>query len=161
METLFRIFTVIATNAPLWVWPLFIALVLLGLRATKQRQMPVWVIYLLPLLGLLSLNIVIKMDNPIVVWSMFAIGYFGGALFGYAKQRQWLIAKDNGRATVAGEWLTMATMMAIFCLNFVSGTIQAIVPEVYTSTGFIAVYVVLIALASGIFLGRGVRVFRS
>ena len=44
------------SNIPIWVLPLFIVLFIVGLRASKDRSVPILLIYLLPLLGLLTLR---------------------------------------------------------------------------------------------------------
>lgn len=151
----------ILNGVPLWVWPLFVVLLLFGLRATKQRRVPVWVSYLLPLMGLLSINTAAQTGNTSLVWGMFCAGYIAGTALGYVLQRRWIILKEEGRITLAGEWVTLITMMTIFLANFVAGTLKAINPELYQSNGFIVVFVFLIACASGVFFGRAVRVFRS
>lgn len=46
----------ILTGTPVWVWPLFAGLVFVGLRATRTRFVPVWLVYVLPLLGVLSMR---------------------------------------------------------------------------------------------------------
>jgi hypothetical protein len=40
------------TETPIWVWPLFILLLVLGLRARPERAVPVGLFYGLPFLGI-------------------------------------------------------------------------------------------------------------
>ena len=40
--------TQLLTGAPIWVWPLLGVLILMGLRACKERSAPVLLIYGLP-----------------------------------------------------------------------------------------------------------------
>ena len=40
--------TTFISNVPLWVVPLFIVLLILGLRASKARRVPIYVLYALP-----------------------------------------------------------------------------------------------------------------
>lgn len=37
-----------ATGAPVWVWPLLMALIALGVSRMRDREMPVWRLLLLP-----------------------------------------------------------------------------------------------------------------
>ncbi len=151
----------ILNGVPIWVWPLFVALLLLGLKATKRRSTPIWVPYALSLLGLLSLNTVSNLGNSYLVWAVFGIACFVGAFIGFAKQQKWLITKEQGQLVLAGEWMTLTTMMIVFLANFVAGTLKAISPGLYQSDGFIFAFTAVIALASGIFLGRAWRIIRS
>ena len=151
----------ILNGVPIWVWPLFLVLLFFGLRASRQRSAPVWVSYLLPLMGLLSINTAANLGNPLLVWSIFVVGYVVGLILGIILQSKWIVSKDKGRVTLAGEWMTLTTMMTIFLANFVAGTLKAVSPALYQSYGFVVVFVFLIACASGMFFGRGVQVYRS
>lgn len=151
----------IISNIPIWVWPLFLLLLFFGLRATKERQSPIWPLYLLPLLGLLALNTASRLDGAILVWGVFPIAYIAGVLIGYSKQKGWLLSRQGSRITLAGEWMTLVTMMIVFWMNFFAGFLKAVAPELSESNMFILVFVVLTACASGIFLGRGWYVLRN
>lgn len=151
----------ILQGAPIWVWPLLVLLVVVGLRATKTREVPVWLAYATPLLGLISINRLVDLPNPALVWSVYAIGYAAGLAAGYALQRRWLISKQGGRLKLEGEWVTFTTMMLLFSMSFVGGIVSDINAGLYGSFGFIVVYTGLIAIASGSFLGRALRLYRT
>ena len=52
----------IITETPVWVWPLFLLLLAVGLRARHERFVPVGLFYGLPLLGLSALNAVLGLS---------------------------------------------------------------------------------------------------
>lgn len=52
------------SSIPIWVFPLFLLLLILGLRASKTRRVPIAVIYALPLLGILTLNNIVSLEAP-------------------------------------------------------------------------------------------------
>jgi len=151
----------IINGTPIWVWPLFLVLVMLGLRATKRRIVPAWIFYLMPLLGLLAINGVYQRGGTLVIWLVFALAYGAGIVLGYIKQQQWLISKQGGRVELRGEWVTLLTMMVVFLANFVAGFVAAVSPQLYASQSFVVVFVAMTAMASGVFFGRAWRVFRS
>ena len=68
------------------------------------------------------------------------------------------MGKQDNRVILAGEWVTMATVMVIFWANFVRGTIQALNPEIYLSSTFTIVFSVIVGTVAGSFLGRSLRI---
>nr|ABY79049.1 hypothetical protein [endosymbiont of Ridgeia piscesae] len=151
--------TAILTGAPIWVWPLLVLMITLGLIASKGRSRSYIPIYFFWLLGFLSLNAVNGLTPAPVIWGIFGVAYLLGAAFGYRFQGRIIISKSGGRITLKGEWLSMNVLMTIFWMNFVGGVVQAISPEAYASTGFHALFAVVAGLASGTFIGRALRVF--
>lgn len=151
--------TGILTGAPIWVWPLLVVLITLGLLASKSRTRPCLPTYLYWLLGLISLNALNALSPAPVVWMAFAAAYLLGAWLGYHFQKRIIIAKSAGRITLKGEWLSMLVLMLIFWMNFVGGVINAISPEVYASTTYHMVFATVAGLAAGTFIGRALRVF--
>ncbi|MCF6320560.1 MAG: hypothetical protein L3J32_02185 [Rhizobiaceae bacterium] len=149
----------ILMGPPVWVWPLLAGLLILGLRASKTRRVPIILIYLLPLLGLISINAVVGLERQLIAWIVYFAAYGIGVFAGFAKQAKWLLAKESGRVRLAGEWITLSAMMTIFWVNFIVGTVGAVNPQLLSNAGFIAVSVGLIACASGSFLGRALRVY--
>ena len=77
------------TQTPIWVWPLFILLVVLGLRARRERLVPLAMFYALPLLGFSALNAVIGLAAGPSIWVIFAVAYGAGIYGGYLVQRSY------------------------------------------------------------------------
>ena len=90
----------IFTNAPIWVWPLFVLLVVLGLRARKTRRVPVIVMYFLPLFVISTLRNVSGLPGGNVVWILFAFGYLSGIWAGNRLQKRWILDRDGRHADV-------------------------------------------------------------
>ena len=153
--------TAILTGAPIWVWPLLVVMVILGLLASKSRTRTYIPIYFFWLLGFLSLNAVNSLSPAPLIWGAFGVAYVLGALYGYRFQRRIIIKKSDGRITLKGEWLSMIVLMAIFWMNFVGGVVRAISPDIYTSNGFHAIFAIIAGLASGTFIGRAIRVYQT
>lgn len=154
-------FLTIISNVPVWVWPLLIGLLFLGLRATRERAVSKAVLLSMPLLALLSVPTLMHMEPTILVWTLYPLGYAIGTYIGYIKQARWLIADNGSRVTVSGEWLTLTSIMILFCANFVGGTISAMAPQIYTSLGFVAAYLAILATTSGLFAGRAIYIWRG
>lgn len=149
----------IITGSPLWIWPLLAFLVWYGLRASRTRTTTAIAVYLLPLLGLISVNAVLKMPHQGIVWTAYAAAYLIGIAAGAALQRRWLLQKNGLQVTLAGEWFSMAVLMTIFWMNFAGGVFRVLLPDLYANTAFLAAFAMVVGTASGTFSGRALRVW--
>lgn len=147
-------FSAIVSGAPIWVWPLLLLLILLGLRASRTRTAPTVFFYLLPFMAILSLRSVNALPIAQTVWVFFGVAWVIGGYGGYVFQRKRLIAKSRRRVTLKGEWLTLLVLMLIFWMQFVSGIIKAISPETYASANFHMAFASIAGLVAGTFVGR-------
>ncbi|SHJ15499.1 hypothetical protein SAMN05444000_105180 [Shimia gijangensis] len=154
------VFSILA-GAPVWVWPVLMCLVWLGLKATKERTVSTWPIYIMPMVGVLSLNAVRGLDGGGGIWVAFVFAYLVGMRLGRRFQPGVVLSKSQGQVTLSGEWATFLVLMVVFWMNFAGGIAQAIAPEVYTSFGFHAVFAVIAGLAAGSFAGRAIGVYRA
>lgn len=148
-------------GAPVWIWPLLILLIVLGFRASRTRTAPIFLFFLLPLLGVLSVRSVNALPAAQTVWVFFGIAYLVGAYGGYIFQGKRIISKSQGHVTLQGEWLTMAVLMLIFWMRFASGAIKAVSPETYASANFHMVFSIIAGLVAGTFIGRAVRLIMA
>jgi len=148
-------------GAPLWVWPLLVLLIMIGLRATRRRTTPALLFYLLPLLVAINLVRLFRLDPVPGVWAAYFLAYAIGAAAGAAMQKHWLLACGRTWIELKGEWVTLLTVMVIFWSNYLFGVLNAIRPdlamqakvqiEIFTPVGFFA----------GTLLGRALRVAYS
>ncbi len=153
--------TGILTGAPLWVWPLLLLLVIVGLRARRDRQAPAILIYAMPLLGILALRSTAALPASMWIWLVFVTAYLSGAKAGYQVQGRWLSGRVGKLVRLKGENLTLVVVMVVFWANFAGGFLQAVLPDVYANAVFHMAFTALIALGAGSFAGRAVRVFQS
>lgn len=144
----------IATGAPVWVWPLLLGMIWLGLRARRPRVLPVWPAYVMPALGVMSVNSVRGLGGGDALWLVFGLAYLPGLLFGQRFQARRILAKTGGRVHLQGEWLTLSVLMLIFWLNFAGGVFQSVAPTVYQSIWFLGLFTALAGSVAGVFLGR-------
>lgn len=148
------------SNVPLWVYPLFILLLVIGLRASKDRSVPIIVIAALPLLGIMTLRNIIILAPPEWVWSIAALTYAIGIIAGMRLQKNWVISRSSRMASVKGEWITLAAMMVIFAAGFVNGFLTVILPDIAQSSSFAALFTAITCLPPGLFMGRAITTLR-
>lgn len=153
--------TTFFANVPIWVFPLFILLLALGLRASKEREVPAFLIYALPLLGILTFRNILALSAPTWIWLIAALAYAVGIYFGIAWQKNWLINRTARKVHVKGEWITLIAMMIIFAAGFVNGFLSAVAPDLTQSSGFVVGFAIATCLPSGQFLGRAVTTLRA
>lgn len=65
------------------------------------------------------------------------------------------------RAHLRGEWVTEATILALFMPNFATGLLQAMAPGAAESTGFALAFGALLGPSSGSLPGRVISVVRA
>ena len=147
----------VLSGAPLWVWPLFVTLVVLGWRASRTRSVPVLLVYALPALGLTTISTLVRLPEPMLVFGAHLAGYLAGAAAGFAVQRRWILERRGGTARLAGDWLTLAMMMTLFAAGFVNGAVAAAAPGLHASPVFLGAFALLTGMASGTFGGRAAR----
>ena len=151
----------IIEGAPIWVWPVLAFLVWAGLRATRDREVAAWVIYGMPLVGILSVNAAAGLPSAPGHWIVFAGAYLLGAMLGLGYQRTKVMGKHAGRVQLAGEWLTFTVLMVVFWMNFAGGVAEAIAPDVYASASFVRAFLMIAGLSAGSFAGRALGTWRA
>ncbi|CUH87593.1 hypothetical protein PH5382_01522 [Phaeobacter sp. CECT 5382] len=158
MELFTGILTGILTGAPLWIWPLLLLLILLGLHASRDREMSILPYSLMPLIALSNVPVLIVQPEAGMAFGAWGLAYICGAGLGFRIQARWIIARRGLRAEVAGEWLSLAVMMLLFWANFANGVTVAVAPDLVASSAYQILFPALLGLASGSFLGRPVRI---
>jgi hypothetical protein len=150
--------TDILMRTPVWVWPLLAGLLAVGLRARRDRESPVLLIYLMPLMGILTLAGVARLDGGMPVWLVFAAACAVGALAGYRLQGRLITARHPGRVAQRGEWVTLAVLMAVFWSSFGWNVAAAVAPEVTDGTGAQLLWAALAGALAASLTGRALRV---
>jgi hypothetical protein len=124
--------TDIATGAPLWVYVLLAALLILGARRLKTRETPIWVA-LIPSAAFLIWSLAGAIAFAGQAGAAWAAGaWLGGAALGAAsgallpELRGERLA--NGRVRQAGSWLPMILYLGVFAIRFACGAWAAIAP---------------------------------
>jgi hypothetical protein len=153
--------TTFLSNVPIWVFPLFILLLILGLRASKDRKVPIALIAALPLLGILTLRNILALAPPNWIWLVAAAAYAIGIAAGMVWQRGWIVERSPRIVQVKGEWVTLTAMMIIFAAGFVNGFLSAVMPQLTQFALFATLFTVVTCLPAGQFLGRAITTLRT
>ncbi|HWH84007.1 MAG TPA: DUF6622 family protein [Burkholderiaceae bacterium] len=154
----------IAQHTPAWVWGLFTALIALGLAQTREREMSLARVTLLPLAMLaLSASGVLNAFGH-APWAV------GGWLAGLAAALRlggpWLATRgavwrtSTGRLLVPGSWLPLALIVLLFALKYAAGASLALHPDLAADARFAGAFALGYGVFSGLFLARALGLRR-
>jgi hypothetical protein len=145
------------SKIPVWVFFIFAALVFVGYRQTRTRQVAptMLVVLALSMLGLSSYGVIAAFGANAAPLAAWALGIatsvtFGRGVFG----PRGLVQVSPARVQVPGSWLPLALMMGIFVAKFVLGFATGIGSPVVTQPGFVAGASAMFGLLSGAFSAR-------
>jgi hypothetical protein len=151
-------FLIIISAIPIWVWPLLAGLLFVGTRARHERRSPVWLIYAMPLLGLLSLNRIAPLGSDATLILM--VGWGAGLLLGYMHQPLWCLSRDHNQVVLRGESITMITILTLFSMNFAAGMAEGMsYGAIHTPAAYIP-YSLIAGALSGHLAGRALYIAR-
>ncbi|CAN5760543.1 hypothetical protein BH11PSE12_BH11PSE12_22450 [soil metagenome] len=154
----------ILLNTPRWVWFLLVALVWLGLSQSRTRKVSLQRVTVMSLamvgLSLYGTVTAFGADVPVMLVWLLAC-----ALMMALVLRRRLAAATcydaNVRCfTVAGSWVPLILMMAIFMTKYLVGALGAMNPALLHEARFMLGFAALYGIFSGIFLGRAIRLWR-
>ncbi|MFJ2993176.1 DUF6622 family protein [Pandoraea sp. NPDC087047] len=153
------------SHVPVWVWGLLVALIALGLSATRTRQKPLWGALAMPvaMTGLSAYGVLSTFAGSapaFVAWlSAVVIAVVLRAALGWWGNVGWVPA--TRRVQLPGSWLPLVWMLAIFALKFGVAVSLAIHPERIAQGGFAAWVCLAYGAFTGIFLGRVLAIRRA
>ncbi|MDR3396058.1 MAG: hypothetical protein P4M06_00690 [Pandoraea sp.] len=153
------------SHVPFWVWWLFVALVALGLSATRTQYKPLWAALAMPLAmtGVSAYGAASTFTThmpALIAWaSAVVIVVVLRAALGAWGRVSWV--PETRRVRVPGSWLPLLWMLAIFALKFAVGVSLAIYPALKSNGAFSAWVCLSYGAFSGIFLGRALAIRRA
>lgn len=153
-----EIFIGIWQNAPIWVWPLFVLLLAIGLLAMRTRESSIIPYFFYPLFGLTAVNALVSLGHVTTSWIVFACCYVVGAMIAFRWQDGLILEKQGWNMRLQGDKITILVLMLIFFSNFVNGVVEATSPKLSDTLLYTAIIAGVIGLCSGSFTGRAVRV---
>jgi len=152
----------ILQNTPLWVWPLLLGLLALGLLQTRRRRVARPFVLMLPAIMVpLSLYAVATSFGvgfgPLGAWAIglvVAVAINGSVLLGPTGVRY---SVDDQKFELPGSWVPLALIMTIFCTRFVLGVTTALNPAIIGTESFVGCVSAVLGICSGLFLSRAMR----
>lgn len=151
------VFTPVQANgAPVWVWPLLVALVALGISRMREREMPVWRLLLLPAL-LVSVSVLTTLFGGLNAAALLALsaGMALGAMVGWWTMRDVEVHRLAGnRVRVRGESVSLMAILAIFASRFAAGMLEATGSSVPELPGMAELFVLIPVFLAALMAAR-------
>ena len=121
----------IVANTPLWVWPLMVFVLWLGLQGLRPRVIPVWRLAILPIVGLAtSLGGIAQSVDPARAASGWALALLAFLPLGWAfgQGRPVRLRPEDGRLEIAGGWFALGFGVSIFTVRYAMGVLFGVLP---------------------------------
>lgn len=151
-------FTAIVQHTPVWVWGLLAGLIALGLTQTRDREMSLTRVTVLPLvlLGLSLAGVFSAFGHLPVALGGWAAGFGVALAFGRSfiavRGAAWLAARRT--LHVPGSWLPLVLIVALFMLKYAVGVSVALHPALTGDAMFAGLVSLAYGAFSGLFMAR-------
>lgn len=146
----------IAGGAPIWVWPLLVALIALGGSRMRDREMAIWRLMLLPaILGAMSVFMAVNSQLAGSSVAAAIAGAVAGGFTGWWSLRNTpAMLLGGNRVRVKGEVVSMIAILVIFVARFASGAVSATSPGLASLPAVSAVFAALPAFCAALMVAR-------
>ena len=146
----------IAQAAPIWVWPLLIGLIVLGISRMRDREMPVWRLMLLPAALTVSTLVTLLLGGLGVSGLIAVVSGLGlGLAVGWMTMRAVTARRLAGnRVLVRGEVVSLIAILVIFASRFVAGAMTAMAPDLMEMAGVGELFVAVPVFCAGVMAAR-------
>lgn len=149
----------IITKTPIYVWPLFVVLLLGGLKARKTSVMPLAVLLLIPSLflswSLFSFFGKYAADPLAILFWVVCLGAGFAIGFSHMQSLKLQFDKKKKKVQMPGSWIPLMLSMSIFTSKFSIGMMSSMMPHLNGSLLFLGLEL-FSAVILGIFAGRGI-----
>lgn len=156
--------TQIFQKAPVWVWPLLLVLISVGLMQSRTRSVPPLPIIVISsaMLCLSGYGVISAFQGSalaLLAWTgMLSLTLIICQKMSYPQG--WRFDTNTRRMHVPGSWLPMALFLSIFFIKFAVGAALGLSPELAKQITFALPVSALYGLLSGIFAARARHALR-
>jgi hypothetical protein len=151
-------FTSILQHTPGWVWGLLTALIALGLGQTRDREVTLMRVTILPLvlIALSMSGVLSAFGHAPIPLGGWASGVGAALVFGrqFVAVRGARWSAEAGRLHVPGSWLPLGLMVGLFCVKYVASASLAMHPALAADATFAGLCSIAYGGFSGLFLAR-------
>lgn len=150
----------IISHTPTYVWALLAFLVYRGVLASRDREVALSKLAIIPLvmLGLSLSSLSAQGALGAGVWTVWLGGMLAGAalVYNFSKHAV-LVNRSAGTVLQRGSWTPLALMLAIFATRYAVAVATGLQPALVHSLPFATGVTLLFGIFNGVFLGRLAR----
>ncbi|PUA27508.1 MAG: hypothetical protein B0W54_13130 [Cellvibrio sp. 79] len=155
----------ILSHTPFWVFGLLLGLIILGLQQTRNRQVKLWLAYLLPT-GMVILSLVGVVSNfgaQVISLSLWLSGlalmtFLGYKLFAINDVRY---LASSYQFYIPGSWIPLLVILAIFFTKYVVAVLYALNNPITSQVAFMPILCLAYGGFSGYFVSRALCLVRA
>jgi hypothetical protein len=121
----------IVANTPLWVWPLMVFVLWLGLQGLRPRVIPWWRLAILPGVGVAtSLAGTAQSAHPAWAATGWALALLAFLPLGWAfgQGRPVRLHPEDAKLEIAGGWFALVFGVSIFAVRYAMGVLFGVLP---------------------------------
>jgi hypothetical protein len=154
----------ILQHIPHWVWMLLAVLIATGISQSFTRRRTLRSATLVPaiMIALSFYGVISVFSQPLALaaWATAVAGALAiSNTIGIWRNIRW--SEPDQRLTVPGSWIPMALILGLFATKFSVGIALAIDHGLLANTTFATIVSFAYGSFSGIFLGRGVAMWKA
>lgn len=159
MQNLINAISTIVSHTPMWVFALLAGLIYLGLSQTKDRQLSLGRVLLMPAVmtiwSVISLNSSLHSPLALILWGVSLLLTVGLA---WSLMPKTPVSYQAGLYHIKGSWLPLLLILGIFIIKYAVAYTLATQANILENHLFIAITSATYGLLSGIFILRAVRI---
>ncbi len=147
----------IISGYPVWIWPLFAALVWAGFRRRKPRVIRVRMLFSLPfIVSAVSVKVLLGYPLSLGTVALWAGGLLLGCLFGWLLVRNQKVRADhdNGLIGLPGSWLTLVLVLMVFSTRFYYAYELSLSAASGAGNIYVLSWILMLGLFAGLYCGR-------
>ncbi|MDP1961871.1 MAG: alpha/beta hydrolase [Reyranella sp.] len=150
MPSLFQI----VSHTPLWVWPLMVFVVWMGVLGLKPSVLPLRRLAILPGVGLVASIVgIAQASQPGLTAAGWVVALLAGLPLGRALGNRRAVRRlEDGRLEMAGGWFMLVFGLSIFAARYALGVLFGVVPALKAEP----LWIVLSGGVGGIVAGIGI-----
>jgi hypothetical protein len=152
----------IIDHTPLWVWAILAFLISRGMQASRDREVPLRSVFIIPVVMLVLALQGMANAFGISVFTVlpWAVGAIAGSAFAWSRSGGGKVRVLEGGATVflRGSWAPLILMLAIFVTKYAVAVMLAVQPALHGSLAFSAVVCAAYGVFNGLFNANVLRV---
>jgi hypothetical protein len=154
MSSFFATVIKVIAHTPIWVWPLYILLLFLGLQRTRDSIVPLWRMLILPVV----VTLLAILSATLAGWSALPAALSGmalGAIVGWKLEGTGATSRmPDGRVQLRGEWWSFSVLLLVLISRYATNIAAGFHPALHANLAWRLATAFMSASLSAIFLAR-------
>jgi hypothetical protein len=154
MIAFFKTVATIIAHTPIWVWPLYVLLLFLGLQRARDSNVALFRVLILPVIVTLLAILNFVAAGPSALPSM-CLGFIIGSASGWLLEPESATRRlPDGKVWLRGEWWTFTLIVFVLIFRYATNIVPFLDPVLNTNPTWHFSTLFISAALSALFLGR-------